>query len=137
MYLTSVATASSELSDGGLERVSVLEVAEELGELGPLHAVATAVEVVVGGGEGIWDTIELSGEPSSLFVELAVSEDLCHSGGVVETACFLGEGVETSIPTGEEGEEPRSCCLSGVLSIVRPEEKVYDVGRFPRLPPSQ
>jgi hypothetical protein len=53
MYLTSVATASSELSDGGLERVSVLEVAKELGELGPLHAVATAVEVVAGGGEGV------------------------------------------------------------------------------------
>ena len=45
--------ASSELSDGGLERVSVLEVAEESGELGPLHVVSAAIEVVVGGGEGI------------------------------------------------------------------------------------
>jgi hypothetical protein len=53
MYSTSVATASSELSDGGLERVSVLEVAEESGELGPLHAVPAAVKVVTGGREGV------------------------------------------------------------------------------------
>jgi hypothetical protein len=53
MYLTSIATASSELSDGGLEQVSVLEVAEESGDLGPLHAVPAAIEVVAGGGEGV------------------------------------------------------------------------------------
>ena len=81
--------------------------------------------------------IELSGEPCLLFVELVVSEYLCHGGRVVEMVGFLGEGVETSILTGEEGEEPRSCCLSGGLSIVRPEEKVCDIGGFPRLPPSQ
>jgi hypothetical protein len=133
----SVAMVSSKLSDGGLERVSVFEVAEELGELGPLHAVSAAVEVVTGGGEGVWDVIELSGEPSLLFIELAVSKDLRHGGGVVETAGFLGEGVETSILTGEKGKEPWSCCLSGVLSIVRLEEKVCDVGGFPRLPPGQ
>ena len=52
-YSTSVVMASSELSDGGLEHVSVLEVAKELGELGPLHAVLAAIEVVAGGGEGI------------------------------------------------------------------------------------
>jgi hypothetical protein len=44
---------SSELSDGGLEQVSVLEVAEESGDLGPLQAVVAAVEVVAGGGEGV------------------------------------------------------------------------------------
>jgi hypothetical protein len=120
-----------------LEGVPVFEVTEESGQLCPLHAVATAIEVVTSGGEGIRDTIELSGEPSSLFVEFVVSKDLCHSSGVVETVGFLGEGVETSIPTGEEGEEPRSCCFSGVLSIVRPKEKVCDVGGFPRLPPGQ
>jgi hypothetical protein len=136
-YSTSVATASSKLSDGRLEGVSVLEVAEEPGQLSPLHAVVAAIEVVAGGGEGIRDAIKLSGEPRALLVELSVSEYLRHSGGVVETAGFLGEGVETSIPTGEEGEEPRSCCLSGGLSIVRPEEKVCDIGGFPRLPPSQ
>jgi hypothetical protein len=52
-YSTSVATASSELSDGGLEGVSVLEVAEELGQPCPLHAVSAAVEVVASGGEGV------------------------------------------------------------------------------------
>ena len=52
-YSTSVVTASSELSDGGLEGVLVLEVAEESEQLHPLHVVAAAVEVVAGGGEGI------------------------------------------------------------------------------------
>ena len=52
-YSTSIATASSELSDGGLERVLVFEVAKESGELGPLHVVLAAVEVVAGGGEGV------------------------------------------------------------------------------------
>jgi hypothetical protein len=49
----SVATVSSELSDGGLEGVSVLKVAEESGQLCPFHAVAAAIEVVAGGGEGV------------------------------------------------------------------------------------
>ena len=31
----------------------VPEVAKESGELGPLHAVPAAIEVVAGGGEGI------------------------------------------------------------------------------------
>jgi len=81
--------------------------------------------------------IELSGELGSLFIELAVLEYLRHGGGVVEVAGFLGKGVETSILTGEEGDKPRSCCLSGGLSIVRLEEKLYDIGGFPRLPPGQ
>ena len=56
---------------------------------------------------------------------------------VVESARLFDEGVETSIPTGEDGEEPRSCCFgNGALSIVRPEEKLCDIGGFPRLPPS-
>ena len=112
-------------------------MAEESGQLCSLHAVLAAIKVVAGGGEGIGDAIELSGELGSLFVELAVSEYLHHGGAVVKVAGFLSEGVETSIPTGEEGKEPQSCCLSGGLSIVRPEEKVCDVGGFPRLPPSQ
>jgi hypothetical protein len=120
-----------------LEGVSVLEVAEEVGQLGPLHAVAAAIKEVTSGGEGVWDAIELSGEPRALLVELSVSEYFRHGSGVVELAGFFGEGVETSIPTGEEGKEPRSCCLSGGFSIVRPEEKVCDIGGFPRFPPSQ
>jgi hypothetical protein len=57
---------------------------------------------------------------------------------VVESARLFNKGVETSIPAGEDGEEPGSCCLSnGVLSIVRLEEKLCDVGGFPRLPPGQ
>jgi hypothetical protein len=52
-YLTSVVTASSELSDGGLEGVLILEVAEESGQLCPFHVVAAAVKVVTSGGEGI------------------------------------------------------------------------------------
>jgi hypothetical protein len=81
--------------------------------------------------------IELSGELSLFIVKLVVLEYFRHGGGIVEAVGFLGEGVETSIPTGEEGEELQSCCFRGGLSIVRPEEKLYDVGGFPRLPPSQ
>jgi hypothetical protein len=130
-YLMSISMASAELSEGGLEWVSVLEVLEEHGKLGPLHAMSATIEVVAGGGEGIRDAIELSGEPGSLLVELAV---LNISAMVVG---FFSESVETSIPTGEEGNEPWSCCLSGGLSIVRPEEKLCDIGGFPRLPPGQ
>jgi hypothetical protein len=51
---------------------------------------------------------------------------------------LLDEGVETSIMTGEDGKEPQSCCLgNGGLSIVRLEEKLCDIGGFPRLPPGQ
>jgi len=61
-----------------------------------------------------------------------------NCGRVVESSGLVDEGVETSILTGEDGEEPRSCCFdNGVLSIVRPEEKLCDVGGFPRLPPGQ
>jgi hypothetical protein len=57
---------------------------------------------------------------------------------VVEAVGFFNKGVETSILAGEDGEEPWSCCLgNGGLSIVRPEEKLCNVGGFPRLPPSQ
>jgi hypothetical protein len=52
-YLTSISMASAELSEGGLEQVSVLKVSEEQGKLGPLHAVSATVEVVAGGREGI------------------------------------------------------------------------------------
>jgi hypothetical protein len=63
---------------------------------------------------------------------------LGNSSWVVESVCLFDEGVETSIPTGEDGKEPRSCCFNnGVLSIVRLEEKLCDVGGFPRLLPSQ
>jgi hypothetical protein len=62
-----------------------------------------------------------------MFHVLVVSVYLCHGGRVIKAVGFFGKGVETSIPTGKEGEEPRSCCLSGGLSIVRPEEKLCDI----------
>jgi hypothetical protein len=136
-YSMSILMVSSELSEGGLEQVTIFKVLEEHGELGPLYTMSAAIEVVAGGGEGVWDAIELSGEPGSLLIEFAVLKYFCHSGRVVEVAGFFGKGVETSILTGEEGNEPQSCCLSGSLSIVRLEEKLYNIGGFPRLPPSQ
>jgi len=58
--------------------------------------------------------------------------------GVVEAAGLFDEGMESSIASGEDGEEPWSCCLgNGGLSIVRPEEKLCDIGGFPRLSPGQ
>jgi len=71
-------------------------------------------------------------------VEAAVAVYLGNHGRVVESSSFFDESVETSIPASEDGEEPRSCCFdNGALSIVRPEEKLCDVGGFPRLPPGQ
>jgi hypothetical protein len=82
--------------------------------------------------------VELTSEFGAFVFEVAVSVYFGDCSRVVESARLFNEGVETSIPASEDGEEPRSCCLgNGGLSIVRPEEKLCDVGGFPRLPPSQ
>ena len=81
--------------------------------------------------------VQLPGEPSVFVLKVVVAVDFHHCCGVIEAVGFFNKGVETSIPTCEDGKEPRSCCLSnGGLSIVRPEEKLCDIGGFPRLPPS-
>jgi len=82
--------------------------------------------------------VQLPGEPSVFVLKVVVAVDFHHCCGVIEAVGFFNKGVETSIPTCEDGKEPRSCCLSnGGLSIVRLEEKLCDIGGFPRLPPSQ
>jgi hypothetical protein len=137
MYSTSVLTASVDVGNGGGEGIPVLEMLEE-GELHPLHAEAAPVELVADAGKRIRDTVELTSELSAFVLEASIAVYFGDGGRVVEPACLFNEGVETSIPSGEDGEEPQSCCLGdGVLSIVRPEEKFCDVGGFPRLPPGQ
>jgi hypothetical protein len=111
---------------------------EEEGELRPLHVEMAPVELVTDAGKHIRDAVELTSEPGAFVFEASVVVYFGNSGWVVESACLFDEGVKTSIPTGEDGEEPQSCCFgNGVLSIVRPEEKLCNVGGFPRLPPGQ
>jgi hypothetical protein len=134
----SISMASLDVGDGGGEGNPVLEMTEEEGELSPLHAETTPLELVANAGNCIQNTVELAGEFGAFVVEAAVAVYLSDGGRVVESARLFNEGVETSIPAGEDGKEPRSCCLgNGLLSIVRPEEKLCDVGGFPRLPPGQ
>jgi len=129
---------SVDVGDGGGEGILVLEMLEKEGELCPLHAEAAPVELVANAGEHVRNAVELAGELSAFILKSPVAVDFGNCCQVVEAVGFFDKGVETSIPTGEDGEEPQSCCLSnGVLSIVRPEEKFCDVGGFPRLPPSQ
>jgi len=52
-YSMSILMVSSELSEGGLEQVTIFKVLEEHGELGPLYTMSAAIEVVAGGGEGV------------------------------------------------------------------------------------
>jgi len=71
-------------------------------------------------------------------LEVTVPIYLGNCSWVVEAVSLFDEGVEGSIAAGEDGEELWSCCLgNGGLSIVRPEEKLCDVGGFPRLPPGE
>ncbi len=134
---SSVSTASSELGDSGGEAVAVLEVAHEGGELSTLHSVPAGVELVSSGREGVGDAIELGCEGISLLVKSAVSIHLGGGGRVVEAVNFFNECVITPISAGEEGEEPGRRGLCGVLSIVRVEEELNNVGGFPWLPPCQ
>jgi len=111
---------------------------EEEGELSPFHVEATPLELVANTGNRIQNAVELAGEFGAFVVEVAVAVYLGDGSWVVESARLFDESVETSISAGEDGEEPWSCCFdNGVLSIVRPEEKLCDVGGFPRLPPGQ
>ena len=130
-------TASAKLSDSGGEAVAVLEVTHEGGELSALHSVSAGVELVAHAGEGVGDAIELACEAVSLFLKSAVSIHLGCGGGVVEAANLFDERVITPVLGGEEGEEPGSCGLRGVLSIVRVEEEFDNVGGLPWLPPCQ
>ena len=110
----------------------VLEMTEEEGELSPFHAEATPLELVMDASNRVRDVVELAGEFGLFVVETAVSVYLGNCGRVVESLCLFDEGVETPISASEDGEEPWSCCFgNGVLSIVRPEEKLSDIGGFP------
>jgi hypothetical protein len=127
-----------DVGDRGGEGNLVLEMTEEEGELSPFHAEATPFELVANASDCVRDAVEFTGEFGALVVEVAVAVNLGDHGWVVESSCLFDKGVETSIPTSEDGEEPQSCCFAnGVLSIVRPEEKLCDIGGFPRLPPGQ
>jgi hypothetical protein len=138
MYSTSISTVSVDVGNGGGEGISVLEMSEEEGELCPLHVEVAPIELVADTGKCIWDAVELTSELGAFTLKAVVAVYFGDSSQVVELARLFNEGVETSILTGEDGKEPRSCCLgNGVLSIVRLEEKFCDVGGFPRLPPGQ
>jgi len=134
----SISTALVDVSDGGGEGIPVLEMSEEEGELCPLHVEVAPVELVAGGSKGVGDMVELAYEFGVFIFKVVVPIYLSNCGWVVEAVSLFNEGVETSVMAGEDGEEPWSCCLgNGGLSIVRPEEKLCDIGGFPRLPPSQ
>jgi hypothetical protein len=81
--------------------------------------------------------VKLCVELSPLILEIAVSIYFRNCCQVVETLGLLDKGVETSIMTGEEGEESWSYHFRGGVSIVRAEKEFCDVGGFPRLPPGQ
>jgi hypothetical protein len=72
-----------------------------------------------------------------LVLEIVVLIYFCNCCWVVKMLGLFDKGVEASITTGKEGEEPWSHWFCGGVSIVRVEEEFYDVGGFPRLPPSQ
>jgi len=134
---SSVSMVSSELRDLGDKGVVVLKVVQEGWELSPFHTVLAGVELVMGGGEGVQNVVELSGKLGALVFKCTVSMHLGNSCKVVEASGFLDKGVETSIPRGKEGKEPLSCGLCGGLSIVRMEEELDNIGGFPWLPPGQ
>jgi hypothetical protein len=82
--------------------------------------------------------VKLTGELCVLILKVAVPIYFGNCGWVVEAASLFDEGVESSIVPSEDSEELRSCCLgNGGLSIVRLEEKLCNVGGFPRLLPGQ
>ena len=105
--------------------------------MGPLQATSTQVELVSDGGEGIGDPVELGSELSALLLEMTVAIYFCICCQVVEASGGLDEGVEATVLSCEEGEEPQSCGVHVGLSIVRTEEEFNNVCGFPRLPPCQ
>jgi hypothetical protein len=72
-----------------------------------------------------------------LLLETAVVIYFHNCCRVVKASGSLNKGVEATIPSCEEGEEPQSHGVRGGLSIVRAEEELDDVCGFPRLPPCQ
>ena len=89
------------------------------------------------GGEGVGDPIELGSELSALLLEMTVAIYFCNCCQVVEVSGGLNEGVEATVSSCKEGEEPRSHGVRVGLSIVRTEEEFDDVCGLPRLPPCQ
>jgi hypothetical protein len=82
--------------------------------------------------------VKLAGELGTFVLKAAVPIYFGDHGRVVEAAGLFDEGMESSIMSGEDGEEPWSCCLgNSSLSIVRLEKKLCDIGGFPRLLPGQ
>jgi hypothetical protein len=98
---------------------------------------STRVKLVSDGGEGVGDPVELGSELSALLLEMTVAIYLCNCCWVVEASGGLDEGVEATVSSCEEGEEPQSHGVHGGLSIVRMEEEFNNVCGFPRLPPCQ
>ena len=131
-------TVSVDVGDGGGEGIPVLEMSEEEGELCPLHAEVAPIELVADAGKCIRNAVELACELGAFVLETAILVYLGDGGQVVKSVCLFDKSVKTFILAGENGKEPRSCCFgNGVLSIVRPEEKLCNVGGFPRLLPGQ
>jgi hypothetical protein len=82
----SISTVSSELRDAGDEGTAIFEVSQEEEELGSLHVVSTGIKVVVGGGEGIRDIVELSSELALLLIERLISEHCCDGCWVIKAS---------------------------------------------------
>jgi hypothetical protein len=106
MYSTSVLTALVNIGDGRGEGIPVLKMLEEEGELCPLHAETAPVELVADAGKHVRYVLELAGELGAFVLEAPIVVYLGDGTQVIELACLFDEGVETSIPTGEDGEEP-------------------------------
>ncbi len=134
---SSVLMALAELRELWDEGVLVLEVSHEVGELALFHAVLAGIELVMCGGEDVGDVVELCKELVALLIKSMVLIHFSDSSRVVKALNFFDEHAITFIMGGEEGEEPGSCSLCRGLSIVRIEEELNDVCRFPRLLPCQ
>jgi hypothetical protein len=98
---------------------------------------STRVELVSDGGEGVGDPVELCSKLSVLLFETTVVIYFCNCCRVVEASGGLDKGMEATVSSCKEGEEPWSRGVRVGLSIVRTEEEFDDVCGFPRLPPCQ
>ena len=61
--------------------------------------------------------VELAGELGAFVFKSSVAVYFGDCCRVIETAGLFDEGVETSIPAGEDGKEPWSCCPVMVVSV--------------------
>jgi hypothetical protein len=118
--------ASLDVGDGGGEGNPVLEMTEEEGELSPFHVEVTPLELVTDAGNCVRNAVELASEFGAFVIEAVVAVYFGDGGWVVKPTRLFDEGMETSIPAGEDGEEPWSCCFgNGPLSVtVRPRCRV-------------